>query len=365
MNCQTAGLDCVFASGPPTSVPSTPTVGSETATASASDTSTPDQQPQGQNQVNAALTFTPSEASDTGLNVQHLELLHQFVTATYLTFSDDEAVQDVWKVSIVRMALSHQYLMYEILAMSALHLAYCRPEHSTYYYHKSTELQTQALNSFNSVQREVSASSCAPFLIFTSLLAVHVLADPSRTIGFDASQYLDHIIHCIMLMRDVQKSIVADWYTHLKDSELRPILDLRQPPKPYQIPQPCLDLIKLTDNPDFSEEAKEAYSSAIDRLQWTYAVSNVPNESYNTVRWLLAWPIQLSGPYQDRLNQRRPEAMVILAYYAVVMHFYRSCWCVGASGQFLIRAISSHLGPHWATWMEWPLSFFQDTCDVG
>ncbi|OCT54929.1 C6 finger domain protein [Cladophialophora carrionii] len=310
-------------------------------------------------------TFPTSDTSDPALNMQHLELLHQFVTSTYRTFNDNDEVREVWRTSIVWMALAHPYLMYELLAISALHLAYCRPESSPWYYTTSTELQTQALNSFNSIQRAVDASNCAPVLMFTSLLAVHVLADPSRTVGLGTSQYLDHVIHCIMLMRNVQKLVIRDWYDHLKKSELGPIFGVTQPEKPYQIPQPCLDLAKLIEHSDLGDQAKEAYNSAIERLHWLYAVSNVPNENYTTVRWLLAWPIQLSGDYQDKLNQRRPEALVILAYFAVMLRFYKGCWVVGDSGKFLIESISAHLGPHWREWMEWPLSFLTDSSDTG
>ncbi|KIW71378.1 hypothetical protein PV04_03554 [Phialophora macrospora] len=362
VHCQTAGLDCTFASH--ASTPASPVVETESAAAGTAATSTPDPRRQGHGQFSVAPTFSPSEPSDPGLNMQHLEFLHQFVTSTYRTFNDDHEIQNVWKTSIVRMALSHPYLMYELLAISALHLAYCRPESSPWYYPRSTELQTQALNSFNSIQQEVDASNCAPVLMFASLLAVHVLADPSRTVGPDSNHYLDHVIHCIMLMRNVQKLVIQDWYEYLKDSELKPIFGITQPEKPYRIPQPCLNLAQLPEGSDLGEHAKEAYNSAIERLHWLYAVSNVPNETYTTVRWLLAWPIQLTGAYQDQLNQRRPEALVILAYFGVMLHLYKGCWVVGDSGKFLIRAISAHLGPHWRKWMEWPLSYLVDGSDT-
>ena len=363
VNCQTAGFECVYAASVPT--PPTAALESESSTATVSASSTPDERTGELSLSNVVPDYTPSEPLESNLNMQHLELLHQFIIKTYKTFSTDDSVQDIWKGSVVRMALSFPYLMQELLAISALHLAYLKPEHSTWYYTRSTELQSQALNSFNSVQRDIDASSCAPVLIFTSLLAVHVLADPSRTMGLDSNQYLDHVIHCIMLMRNVQKLIIYDWYEYLKETELKPLFGVRQPPKPYQIPQPCLDLAKLTHNSDLAEEAKETYDTAIERLQWIYAVSNVPYQTHCTVRWLLAWPIQLNAAYQDRLNQRRPESLVILAYYAVLLMFYRECWAVGDSGIFLIRAISSHLGPHWATWMEWPNSFVTTPDDTG
>ena len=301
--------------------------------------------------------FPLTAASDPGLNLRHLELLHHYVTATYTTFSDEDHVQEVWKVAVVRVALAHPYLMYEILAISALHFAFLHPDISASYFTEATELQTQSLHSFNSVQRGIDASNCAPVLLFTSLLALHVLADPSRTASLDSNQYLDHVIHCIMLMRNVQKLVIHEWYDHLKDTELKPMFEVREASESYQVPPPCLELAKLIDTPDLGEEAKEAYALAIDRLNWIYATSDFPHQHYTTVRWILAWPIQLTAAYQERLDQRRPEALVILAYFAAILQVYRKCWAVGDSGYFMVRAISSALGPHWAKWMEWPLSF--------
>jgi hypothetical protein len=308
-------------------------------------------------QTPSTLQYTPTETLDPSVNLLHLELLHHFVSETYTTFSDDFEIQDTWKKVVVRLAFVHPYLMYEILALAALHLARRRPNLSANYYTESTRLQTKALKSFNSVARDVDASNCAPLLIFSSLLGVHVLADPPRAVKLNSHQHLDHIIRSIMLMRNVGKLIIRDWYSHLKESELRPIFSVETPSKPYQMPEPCRDLRKLTENLQMDAHMKHAYSRAIDSLHWTYTASQTPYEKHTTVRWLLGWPIQLETTFQDHLDQRRPEALIILAYYAVVLVFYEECWVVGDSGPCLIRAISSHLGPHWSRWMQWPASF--------
>ncbi|KIW26982.1 hypothetical protein, variant [Cladophialophora immunda] len=354
VNCQTAGLDCNFASG---TTPSTTTAtDTETVTASPSETSTPDQRPQGPDQYHIVPVFTPSGSFDPNLNMEHLELLHQFLTSTYSTFNAERSVQHIWQGVVVRMAFSFPFLMHELLAISALHLAHCKPENASWYHTVSTELQTLALNKFNSVERDINASNCAAVLIFTMLLAVHILADPSRTAGLDSNQYLDHVINCVMLMRNVPKLIIQDWYEYLKETELKPMFKVQPPPTPYRIPQPCLDLSKLTMSPDLGDQTRVAYETAIERLHWVFAVSNVLEQRHTTIRWLLAWPVQLKGPFLESLNQRRPEALIILAYFAALMTFYRECWAVGDSGSLLIQAISSHLGPHWSEWMEWPMS---------
>jgi len=63
----------------------------------------------------------------------------------------------------------------------------------------------------------------------------------------------------------------------------------------------------------------------------------------------------LPEEYVMLLNQRRPEALIILAYYGVVLHSYRKAWAIGDSGAALIKAISAQLGSYWGHWLLWPM----------
>ena len=162
-----------------------------------------------------------------------------------------------------------------------------------------------------------------------------------RAISTDAVQYLDHVVHSIMLMRNIRKLVIKDWIEYLqKDPDIGPMVNARLAPKPYQIPQPMLELPSLTENPDLGEQAREAYDVAIERLQLVFAQSNIPNERHSKIRWLMAWPVMLGTAYHDRLEQRRPEALVILAHFGVLMLYYRDSWVVGDSGEIPHRVDS-------------------------
>lgn len=295
---------------------------------------------------------------DSGLNMQHLELLLQYCTETYKTFASgsDDPLRELWQVVVVRMALTFPPLMYEILAIAALHLAYLRPANAAWYLRKSTELQTEALSMFTA-QSDVDESNCGPVLLFTSALGLHMLCDPSRMQEFGSSQYLDQVIETLGLLGRVKGLSITGWEHQLKQTELRPLFEVKHPTKPYDIPQPCIDLLMIAQNSDLSVEASEAYAQAIERLQWAFAISETPHRKHSTTRWLAAWPIQLSEKYLDLLSRRMPEALIVIAYYGVLMLFYADCWAVGDKGMALIRAINTQVGPRWHRWMQWPCSF--------
>ncbi len=305
------------------------------------------------------------KATDPHLNLDHMELLHHFCTVTFETLTPEPAQQRIWQSIAIKFGLSFPFLLHEILAIAALHLAHCKPERQSHYCTKATELQSHALNGFNAIEKNVGVSNCGAIMLFTSLLALHVLADPSRSRGLNFSEYLDHFLGCINLMRGVRQVVIQDWWPYLSESELKPLLTVGDPKKPYLIPDECRELAELTRNPDLGAASIKAYDDAIDRLQWNFAVSEVPSQTHSTIRWLLAWPAQLKDDYLELLNERRPEALIILAYYGALLHFYRGSWAAGDCGAFLIRAVNAHTGPYWGRWMAWPNRIIESTSETS
>ncbi|KAH7024654.1 uncharacterized protein B0I36DRAFT_434317 [Microdochium trichocladiopsis] len=61
--------------------------------------------------------------------------------------------------------------------------------------------------------------------------------------------------------------------------------------------------------------------------------------------------------YRELLAQRRPEALVIFAYYAVLMHRAGDYWGIGSlAGGVLVTGIEGYLGGFWRRWLEWPVA---------
>jgi Fungal specific transcription factor domain len=370
VNCLTASLSCAFLGQEQARLASAEATGLEGIVLSESGISThniSNHVDEGRRTPNPRLRrplspqrlFPPSTATDPNLNMDHMELLHHFCMVTFETLTPEPAQQEVWQSTAIKLGFSFPFLMHEILAIAALHLAHCRPERQDHYYTKATELQNHALNGFNAIRENVGASNCEAIMLFASLLALHVLADPSRSRGLNSSEYLDHFLGCINLMRGVRNVVISDWWSYLSESDLKPLLQVKQPEQPYNIPDECRELAQLTRNADLSTASIEAYDAAIERLHRSFAVSNVPLQTHSTIRWLLAWPVQLKDGFLELLNERRPEALIILAYYGVLLHFYRDSWAVGDSGTFLVRSINAHTGAYWGRWMAWPNRMIQ------
>ncbi|KAL8671609.1 MAG: hypothetical protein Q9168_003899 [Polycauliona sp. 1 TL-2023] len=267
--------------------------------------------------------------------------------------------QYIWQTTATTIGFAYPFLLNELLAISALHMASCRPANEEEVWHtRATELQSLALKGFNSMEQQVDESNCEVVLLFSALIGTHLLGDRSQIRALaSSSDYLDHLVSCVSLMRSVRSLVLKHHTVFLLQSSVRALLITRNPLPPYEnVPSECRQLSVLIEESDLGPSSVEAYEAAIDRLFWLFDLTEVPSKPHDTPRSVFAWPVQLDDGYMTLLNQRRPEALVILAYYGVVLHFYRNAWCIGDAGASLIRAIDAQLGSYWSRWLQWPIS---------
>ena len=273
-------------------------------------------------------------------------------------------MQQFWGESVPKLALSFPFVMYEILAIAALHIGHLRPAQRSHYYHRATELQNSAMMGFHAIEMKVDKTNCVAVLCFSSLLSMQVVADPTPTIGLTSTAFIDYFSRCIGLMHGTRVLVVDKWWDYIRSQpELYPLYtytDARQDVAD-QVPEQVTRLIDITHDSSLSDNARSAYQLAIEPLIWVFKISNVPHETHSTARWFVAWPVMLKAEFLDLLNERRPEALVVLAYYGTLLHFYRDCWVVGGTGARLVRAISAHVGSYWEPWLKWPNEMIQSS----
>lgn len=247
--------------------------------------------------------------------------------------------------------------MHQLLGITALHIASAAtPDVAAQYYHRATELQSAAMSGFKVHQTRIDEDSAFAVLVFSSLVGLHVLADHSRTYDLGNNDFLNHFLHTVRLMQGVRILVVNEWWERIRTRpEVGPFLDVEHVGPPYDSPQPVKQLRNLLEEPAMlGEDAVAAYSIAIDHIEWIYALTGVPYKSYRTVRMIMAWPVRSSPEYLTLVDQRRPEALIILAYYAVALHFYKDSWVVRDTGVRLLNAIDANLGSYWSSWLDWP-----------
>ncbi|UKZ75905.1 hypothetical protein TrVFT333_003601 [Trichoderma virens FT-333] len=297
-------------------------------------------------------------------NLGHLALLHH-LESNLLKSGDAGLFPDATKAAeiaklIFKSAITTPFLMDELLAMAALHLSTQAfdPAEKNQYLHQAAQLQTRALGHFNAVRPRVSDENCTAMFLFSSLLGLHTLFD-TTIYQRDFTEFLDKLIQFVALHRGIRTVTRQSWHI-INETEMKHIIDpisaLDQ--LDPQLTVSCVECDGLLAHLTASIEslgptAFNACCEAVKSLQWVIGRRRgLPDELHPHIT--MAWPVLVSFDYLQMLKQRRPEALVVLAHWAVLLYRDRGFWVFGDTGRFMIESASKYLGTYWQDWMAWP-----------
>lgn len=300
------------------------------------------------------------------LNMLHLELLYHWSGGLYKSFLMTQADTKVYADVCMRHGLQFPFLMRQILATSALSLSLWKPEQRDYYHQHAVQLQSEALVGFNAAVPDLSEDNIVAAFLVSSLIGLHSFCE---TFSFRDGQFnstLDAFIGCIHLLRGI-RSVIGGWWSFLLASELNPVLSLAHGvrERSQTSASQLSSLRDLIETADIGPNSKQAYEKTIEELEQVYASQpEIPDpETGASANMIFGWLVLVPREFVELVAQRRPEALIILAYYAVVLHRRKQFWAINDAGSFLMSGIRAHLGKHWEHWLEWPNLHIQSNID--
>lgn len=294
-------------------------------------------------------------------DLRHFALYDHLLKNRSSIFSTASDNEDIISLTF-DYALGAPYLMNQLLALSALHMSN-PPLLQQPYYELATSLQTRALTLFNEVRQEVSEETCTPLFLFSSFVGLHVLCDTLQGPRESFGAVLDRFITYMSIHRGVRDVTKQSWNT-IKKSRFGPMLQQIEDAFPTREDEAEATAIlnKMIES-NASPPSATKYRNAVSTLQRSFSLYAVlKHRKERQIDAAITFCLDVDDDYFNLLKQRQPEALVILAFFAVLLHWNQSMWIVGDGGQYLIRSITSHLGLHWAEWLQWPNSMLDDTC---
>lgn len=281
----------------------------------------------------------------------------------------------------IRHAIDSPYLINQILALAANHLATRQlpagPNLITtassvpnqlpipILRHLATELQTRAVASFTRLTANIEpddTATCIPRFVFSSALSMQALSDSLavlREADSDFHSFIESFVDCFHLHRGIIAVIRPTWQ-FLSDSELRPLLEVTREASMgiMEHGTECKPLQALLARSDLGQTSLDACHAAAEKLQWAFDLHNnlSPGTGHHAVS---AFTSTVPAEFVDVVRKHRPEALVILSYYAVLLHRCRKYWIFQDAGAYMIRAIAQHIGSYWRESMAWPLHVVQ------
>ncbi|KAL9053640.1 MAG: hypothetical protein Q9206_003852 [Seirophora lacunosa] len=294
------------------------------------------------------------------LHMGDLELLHQFVTQTCYTTSNRADSHELWRITVPKEGINHNFLMRGILAVAALHLSHLYPDRAVEYQHIADSHQDRALGSFQAAITDMNESNCHAFFALSSLIVVYKFASP-RTPGSLAFTYdSEDSTNWLAMIRGVNSILQPSW-PWVENGPLRGLLqpgvfdtsDTRLPkPADHQLRQ----LAELCEAATGGDEAVEAYKAAVKALRRCFAKIFTRSSVECEVGTAFTWPVEVPDKFIELLHTRSPEALVILAHYCVVLHHLDRYWWIEGWAVHVMDSICSELTESWREWIQWPSS---------
>ena len=284
---------------------------------------------------------------------QHMILLRQADAVPNFTGSHGSVVDIA-----IRYAIDSTYLLDEVLAFTAFHMAHLYPQSAAQYRNLATELQTRALASFTHLTETVpidDKETAVPRFLFSAILGRHVLSDTLVSFCSDMHLLVDRFVECFKLTSGI-RSVVPPARDYLQNSEIQPFLQviLKAQSRITLSGNECDPLNRLMDDSDLNETSAEACRQTIKLLQLSFDMCKFLDE-VDYPQSASSFSVGIYAGFIDVLRKHRPEALIILAYYGVLLHRCRSFWAFHDAGAAIIRTIAGHVGSYWQEALAWPL----------
>lgn len=106
-------------------------------------------------------------------------------------------------------------------------------------------------------------------------------------------------------------------------------------------------------------EDSEVYLDALEDLRKLFAMIATPHQSISVKTIVLCWLARASPRYIALVSERKPQALVILAHYCVMLHMVNQYWFMSGLGSQILRQCWNLLDEQFHELLAWPLSVLQ------
>ena len=103
------------------------------------------------------------------------------------------------------------------------------------------------------------------------------------------------------------------------------------------------------------ESFLEICKAALDELRRVSAIPYSSNRTLCIKKSAHMWPGSITQDFLELIYEKYPRALVILAYYCVLLKRNNHLWYLKGLGTGLLGSIWEELGEEWRPWIQWAM----------
>ncbi|KPM43670.1 hypothetical protein AK830_g2843 [Neonectria ditissima] len=284
-----------------------------------------------------------------------LNLMNHYTTLTSGTLPG--ASQRVWQTEVPKEAVAHPFLMHQILAVSAFHLASLQPAQSQAHFTQAFQHQQHAIGGINAEVSHVTSRNCHALFAASSLLFIGSFAVSTPALHKTRQRAVDNMVDIFTLVRGVS-SILSSSKEEIRHGVLGDFMECDFRPRESALLTLLLEKLPEIrpglDANGVNPEAQAVVEEAVAGLRKSVDMASAATPELNVA---IIWPMTLKDDFLAMLRVHHPAALVIVSHYCAVLHAAGSdYWFMEGWGRCVTLAIAESLAPSWQGCIQWPLA---------
>lgn len=297
-----------------------------------------------------------STPQNSGLNIADIELMYHWATSTTYSLSVQNSGAMHWRTDITELGLKNHHTLHLVFAITALHLAYCRPTRRDEYLRQADHHYSAALPDVTAELAHLNQDNCDAVLISVQIICFITWArgpQPGEYLAFGENGRSEWLV----MFRGIRTTIESLGYESFVKSHAPSIRAKAKPlpPNPaapaYKEPLADLrDYIQYGSSPSLLETNRYAFDKLLECYNNRYG--GVDGE-YHVV---FAWLYKMQDDFLEALQQHDSVALVIYAHFAVLMNDLECFWYMKGWTAHVLSGIWSILRDEDRVHARWAIS---------
>ncbi|KAI1092481.1 hypothetical protein F5B19DRAFT_202475 [Rostrohypoxylon terebratum] len=283
-------------------------------------------------------------------------LYQHFVVSTAIAQADDSASIAVWRDVVVDLATRHRYLLHEILAIAALHLRSIVSEQADYLERVAAEHQAKAIPLFRQALTSISAETALPLFACSCLFIPYHFAAAKNASSLLFNEEAGSLAEWLMLIQGCA-AITVEQRAVLMRSPLRALLGNLYTPQVEELSSGSSDasLVDMESKLPVTPEYRGTYAMIVLKLRVSFYLSDKADSVVDRKNAALRFPPLLNQYFRADLAAKHPAALIVMAYWCVLLHRVEDRWWLRDRVKPLLVKIQELISAQYRILIEWPL----------
>lgn len=292
-------------------------------------------------------------------------LMHLYLTETGPSLPIDDITRSVFANTIPKLALDSEALLYSIYALAAIHSCICKLDDTFDGLDVHRRYLAIAVHEHTKDIAELSELNFESVFLTTHLLRACTFA----MLRFRNRSPYTPPLEWILTTGTTQALFTKAWDIIVAHPESIAARMVTSSPIIYDAEERFgesqrqgLEHILERDAEDeayepWDAEIQDAYATTLSYLGGVLQLLNPNSDRFNVNdarRRMVIFPMAVKKKFLDLMQEARPRAIVIMAYYFAIL-VIETTWWVGDVGTLEVQAIAESLPAKWLKMVEWPL----------